>query len=93
MARPDREFPEDADAVAQRRIERQIRETLGDSLTDEFITYKQAEWEEYHQTVSDWEVQRYARFLPSFPEARSPSSTSGPARSRPSAIDFPAGRS
>ena len=40
-----------------------IRETLGDALTDEFITYKQAEWEEYHQTVSDWEVQRYARFF------------------------------
>jgi glutamine synthetase len=40
-----------------------IRETLGDGLTDEFITYKSAEWESYHNTISDWEVQRYARFF------------------------------
>ena len=40
-----------------------IRETLGDELTDEFIRYKRAEWDEYHNTISAWEVERYARFF------------------------------
>lgn len=40
-----------------------IRETLGDGLTDEFIRYKGEEWTEYHNTVSAWEVQRYARMF------------------------------
>lgn len=40
-----------------------IETTLGKSLRDEFITYKQAEWDEYHQTVSAWEIQRYARLF------------------------------
>jgi glutamine synthetase len=40
-----------------------VRETLGDGLTDEFITYKKAEWTEYHNTISAWEVERYARFF------------------------------
>jgi glutamine synthetase len=40
-----------------------IRDVLGDDLTDEFIRYKQAEWEEYHNTISAWEVERYARFF------------------------------
>ena len=34
---------------------------LGSVLKQEFITYKRAEWEEYHQTVSQWEIDRYAR--------------------------------
>jgi glutamine synthetase len=38
-----------------------IESVLGPELRQEFITYKQAEWEEYHQTVSDWEIKRYAR--------------------------------
>lgn len=38
-------------------------EVLGSGLTNEFIRYKREEWEEYHNTVSDWEVQRYARFF------------------------------
>jgi len=40
-----------------------IRDTLGDALTDEFIRYKAAEWDDYHSTISDWEVRRYARFF------------------------------
>ena len=32
-------------------------------LRDEFIRYKRAEWEEYHQHVSDWEIKRYAQFF------------------------------
>ena len=34
---------------------------LGADLQREFITYKRAEWEEYHQTISSWEIQKYAR--------------------------------
>lgn len=40
-----------------------FRQTLGDALADEFIRYKQAEWDEYHNTISDWEIKRYARFF------------------------------
>ncbi len=36
-------------------------QVLGSALKQEFITYKRAEWEEYHQTVSQWEIDRYAR--------------------------------
>jgi glutamine synthetase len=34
---------------------------LGPELKREFIQYKRAEWEEYHQTVSQWEIDKYAR--------------------------------
>jgi len=36
---------------------------LGAALRAEFIKYKRAEWEEYHQHVSDWEIRRYAKFF------------------------------
>jgi glutamine synthetase len=36
-------------------------QVLGAELKKEFITYKRAEWEEYHQTVSAWEIEKYAR--------------------------------
>ncbi len=38
-------------------------EVLGAELKREFITYKRAEWEEYHQTISAWEIQKYARLF------------------------------
>jgi glutamine synthetase len=37
-----------------------VEEVLGRGLRDEFITYKSDEWREYHQTVSQWEIDRYA---------------------------------
>ena len=40
-----------------------FREVLGDGLTDEFIRYKRDEWNEYHNAVSEWEIERYARFF------------------------------
>lgn len=40
-----------------------IEEVLGRGLRDEFITYKSEEWREYHQTVSQWEIDRYARLF------------------------------
>jgi glutamine synthetase len=36
---------------------------LGAELKKEFIKCKRAEWEEYHQTVSQWEIDRYARLF------------------------------
>ena len=38
-------------------------EVLGRTLKEEFITYKRAEWEEYHQSISQWEIDRYARLF------------------------------
>ncbi len=40
-----------------------VERTLGTALRDEFIRYKRAEWEEYHQHVSDWELKRYGQFF------------------------------
>jgi len=40
-----------------------VIQTLGQELRDEFITYKMREWNEYHQTVSPWEVERYSHLF------------------------------
>jgi glutamine synthetase len=40
-----------------------VEEVLGRGLRDEFISYKSEEWREYHQTVSQWEIDRYARLF------------------------------
>jgi glutamine synthetase len=40
-----------------------FRDVLGSELVDELIRYKSAEWEEYHNTISQWEIDRYARFF------------------------------
>jgi len=37
-----------------------VEKTLGIELRDEFIKYKTEEWETYHLTVSQWEVERYS---------------------------------
>jgi glutamine synthetase len=40
-----------------------IERTLGKELKDEFVKYKTAEWNEYHLSVSEWEVERYSRLF------------------------------
>jgi glutamine synthetase len=40
-----------------------VEQTLGRELSDEFIRYKTAEWEAYHQSVSEWEVERYSHLF------------------------------
>jgi glutamine synthetase len=40
-----------------------VEQVLGTELRNEFIKYKRAEWEEYHQSVSQWEINRYARLF------------------------------
>ena len=36
-------------------------EVLGPVMLNSFLRYKVDEWERYHQTVTDWEVQEYLR--------------------------------
>ncbi len=36
---------------------------LGKGLRDEFVHYKSEEWREYHQSISQWETDRYARLF------------------------------
>ncbi|HEX4352490.1 MAG TPA: type III glutamate--ammonia ligase [Polyangiales bacterium] len=40
-----------------------VAKVLGSELQAEFVRYKRAEWDEYHQSVSAWEVARYARLF------------------------------
>lgn len=52
-----------AEAVAAFAADRFVEETLGKGLSDEFIRYKTAEWESYHLSISDWEVERYSHLF------------------------------
>ncbi len=38
-----------------------VEEVLGSTLRQEFIRYKSEEWRQYHQRVSEWEIDHYAR--------------------------------
>ncbi|HVU33683.1 MAG TPA: type III glutamate--ammonia ligase [Opitutaceae bacterium] len=38
-----------------------VTRTLGQELRDEFVTLKSEEWRTYHQQVSQWEIDQYAR--------------------------------
>ncbi|MEM7698349.1 MAG: type III glutamate--ammonia ligase [Verrucomicrobiota bacterium] len=40
-----------------------VTATLGQELRDEFIAYKSEEWRQYHQTISQWEIDTYARLF------------------------------
>ncbi len=40
-----------------------VEKTLGKELRDEFVTYKSEEWRQYHQRVSQWEIDTYARLF------------------------------
>lgn len=48
------------EAIAAFAADPLVEKTLGKALRDEFIRYKSEEWEAYHQSVSAWEVERYA---------------------------------
>jgi glutamine synthetase len=37
-----------------------VEKTLGKELRDEFIKYKSEEWQTYHLSVSEWEIERYS---------------------------------
>ena len=40
-----------------------VEQVLGKDLRNEFITYKTREWEEYHLSVSAWEIERYSHLF------------------------------
>ena len=40
-----------------------VIEALGQELRDEFIKYKREEWNAYHQTITNWEVERYSHLF------------------------------
>ncbi len=48
------------EAVAAFATDPLVEKTLGKELRDEFIKYKSEEWETYHLSVSQWEVERYS---------------------------------
>ena len=52
-----------AEAVDAFEADPFVEQVLGSALKQEFITYKRAEWEEYHQSISQWEVDKYARLF------------------------------
>ena len=47
-----------AEATSELRKDVVIQEALG-VIYDEFIDLKEAEWNEYHKQVSQWEIDRY----------------------------------
>ena len=51
------------EAVAAFAADPLIERTLGKELSDEFIKYKTAEWQEYHLSISPWEVERYSHLF------------------------------
>jgi glutamine synthetase len=52
-----------AEAVDAFEADPFVEKILGSELRNEFIKYKRAEWTEYHQSVSQWEIDRYARLF------------------------------
>jgi glutamine synthetase len=51
------------DAVQAFAADPLVERTLGKALRDEFIKYKTEEWEAYHLSVSQWEVERYSHMF------------------------------
>ncbi|MFP4259587.1 MAG: type III glutamate--ammonia ligase [Opitutales bacterium] len=40
-----------------------VAQVLGEELRQEFIDYKSEEWRQYHQRISRWEIDQYARLF------------------------------
>lgn len=40
-----------------------VKKVLGAELRQEFISYKTEEWRQYHQRISQWEIDQYARLF------------------------------
>ncbi len=49
-----------AEAVDAFEADPFVERVLGSALKNEFVALKRAEWEEYHTTVSAWEIEKYA---------------------------------
>ena len=51
------------EAVAAFAADPFVEKTLGTELRNEFITYKTEEWRQYHQRVSQWEIDTYSHLF------------------------------
>ena len=51
------------EAIAAFAADPLVEQTLGTALRDEFVKYKTEEWETYHLTISQWEVDRYSHMF------------------------------
>ena len=49
-----------AEAVDAFEADPFVERVLGSALKNEFVALKRAEWDEYHTTVSAWEIEKYA---------------------------------
>ena len=48
-------------AIEAIKKDKLAEEVLGTVMIKSFISYKNDEWERYHQAVTDWEVKEYLR--------------------------------
>jgi len=48
-------------AIEAMKADPLAREVLGPVMLKSYTSYKDDEWERYHQAVTDWEVQEYLR--------------------------------
>jgi glutamine synthetase len=51
------------EAIAAFAADPLMEATLGKELKDEFIAYKSQEWQEYHLSISQWEIERYSHMF------------------------------
>ena len=51
------------EAVEAFAVDPLVQTTLGTALRNEFVRYKTAEWNEYHLTISSWEIARYSHLF------------------------------
>ncbi|MCB1615863.1 MAG: type III glutamate--ammonia ligase [Pseudomonadales bacterium] len=52
-----------AEAVDAFEADPFVEQTLGTELRNEFIRYKRDEWNQYHSSVSAWEIERYSHLF------------------------------
>jgi glutamine synthetase len=48
-------------AIEALKVDKLAEEVLGVAMKKSFLSYKNDEWERYHQAVTDWEVKEYLR--------------------------------
>ena len=51
------------EAIEILRDDSLAKQVMGETMLNSFLAYKADEWERYHQTVTDWEVQEYLRLF------------------------------
>jgi glutamine synthetase len=52
-----------AEAIAAFAADPLSQQVMGSLMAETYVEFKSQEWEEYHNHISDWEIQRYLRFF------------------------------